>query len=487
MSWSDAPVAPIHKALAYSFLGANTVTVIQFASTLVIARLLTPAELGVYSVAAVFIGVAAILRDFGVASYLIQVETLSREILRAALGLAMLTAAILGGIILVSADSVADFYHDHRVRDVLQILALNFFITPFGSIALAVARRSMRFRALAALNVLSTCVSVGFSITLLGLGFGPVGLAWGAVAGTVATFLMSLTLRTSEMPLRPSLKNSWQIASFGSISAGSNILSRLNVSASDLILGKLLGMEAVGLFSRATSLNQFVNRALGSALNPVLLPWLSQLKRQKRHPGHAYRKVVELTTGVTWPIFAVIAVFSEEFVLVLFGSQWGQSAQLVPYLCASAGIVSAYTVCSSLYLSAAKPSAGLIVQSVNLPVKVAAVVLLAPDGLQAVAAAWPWIAAVGAVTHQILIRRVAGIEFSDTLEAVRKSLVLGVTALATSILAKYLTAPLENALATLGIGLVVVIAAVTVTMFLINHPLAVETKALWSKVRSRQR
>ncbi len=476
----------VRSSLAYSFLGANTVTVLQFASTLIIARLLTPEELGIYSIAAVFIGLANVLRDFGVSNYLIQVEKLTNEIIRTAYGLVIIAAVLLGMIILLSADAIATFYGDERVGDVLVILAINFFITPLGSITLTIARRDMRFRALAIIRVLSAIVAIGTSISLIVAGLGPAGLAWGAVAATTVTFLLSIRLRPSDMPLLPALRNAKEIASFGAISTLSNILGELNANASDMLLGKLLSLESVGFFNRAISLTQFVSRALGNALNPVLLPWLSELKRDNQHPRTAYAKVVELTTGVTWPIYVFAAVFSDEIVLLLFGDQWGQSAELVPYFCAAAGITSIYNVCSPLYHAAGRPSAWLIAQGVNLPIKVASIILLAPFGLIAIAIAWPLLTCVSGLTHQVLMKRLAGIAFTDTSNAIKKSFVLGLSTLAVAQLAETLLPSVLGQHLTMFVAALLVAAAYLGTALAIKHPIFSEMKLILSKLRSRR-
>lgn len=464
----------IRKALAYSFLGANTVTAIQFGSTLVVARLLTPEQLGVYSVAAVFIMIASILRDFGVANYLVQIDELTEEILRAAFGLIILTATILGSVIVFSAEYLAEFYREPHVADVMYVLAINFFITPLGSITMTLARRDMRFRAISIINVLSACVAVTVSISMILLDFGPVGLAWGAVASTFSTFLMSLRLRSSRVPLIPTLRNSWKIASFGFVSATANIVNQLNVSASDILLGRILTLEAVGYFNRATSLAQFVHRGLGSALNPVLLPWLSQLKRDKQHPEAAYKKITEYTTGLTWPIFASVAALNEEVIRVLFGSQWGQSAELVPPICLAACIVSMSTACPPLYISSGKPSAFLIANLINLPFKVAAIVVFAPYGMMAVALAWPVIAMISALTHLTLVKQIAGIAGHHTMVALKKSMLLGVAAYCGGVGSRMLLPDDTNALWVLTFGTFFALGSAALVGLIVRHPLVQE-------------
>lgn len=463
-------MSQVRKALAYSFLGANTVTLIQFGSTLVIARLLTPEEIGIYSVAAVFIGIAALLRDFGVTNYLVQANELSTQMLRSALGLITLTSTILSLAILLCSGSIAEFYRTPDLQPVLNVLALNTLLVPLGAITLTVARRQMRFRALSAINVASALVTMIVSITLATLDYGPISLAWGGVAGTLTSAALSLRLRNDEIPWMPSLRKLSDIASFGAASGGASIIGYINVTAGDILLGRLLGMEHVGLFNRALSLTQFVSRALSSAMNPVLLPWLSQIKRDNQHPRHAYRKVVELTTGVTWPIFASVAVLNEELVLVLFGDQWGQSATLVPYICISAGIGSVYAVCSPLYNAIGKPSADFYAQSANLPIKVGAIIFLAPQGIEAVASSWPWIASLGAAMHSLMLKRYTTIGLSDTLSALAKSTALMITAMVASATVSRLAVGILEPGWTLVAGGTTAAASTLIVASIIKHP-----------------
>lgn len=474
-------MSEVRKALAHSFLGANTVTLIQFGSTLIIARLLTPEEIGIYSVAAVFIGVSALLRDFGVTNYLVQANELTLQTLRSALGLVMLTTTTLSLLLVLGSAAIADFYRTPTLQPVLVVLALNTLLVPLGAITLTVARRNMRFGALSIVNVFSALISVTVSISLAYLDYGPISLAWGGVAGTIATALMSLRLRTPEIPWLPSLSRLSEIAKFGLASGGANVLAYINVTASDILLGRFLNMEAVGYFNRSLSLTQFVSRGLSSALNPVLLPWLSEIRRQNHHPRLAYTKVVELMTGVMWPIFATIAVLNHEIILVLFGEQWNQSADLVPYICVSASLGAAYGVCSALYNSIGKPSADLIAQSINLPIKIIAIIVFATHGLHAVAQSWPFLAAAGALTHSLLMRRHADIRFIDTAQALKRSFVVALAALVAAYAVTRVADAQWYASTTLILGGIAAGLATTASAVLLKHPLVTEIQRIAKK------
>jgi O-antigen/teichoic acid export membrane protein len=100
-------VPNVRRALALSFLQNYATTLIQFVASLFIARLLTPAEFGVFSVAMVLVAVAQVLRDFGVADYIAQERDLTVEKIRAAATLAIITGFGLAAILLAAAWSAS--------------------------------------------------------------------------------------------------------------------------------------------------------------------------------------------------------------------------------------------------------------------------------------------------------------------------------------------------------------------------------------------
>lgn len=413
----------IRSSLAYSLINTHVVTLLQFASSLVMARLLTPSDFGVYSVAVVFTGIAQIFRDFGASSYLIQAKQIDTELLRAASGLMISLALLIAGILVVGAPYIADFYREPVLTEILWVLALNFAVTPLGAVTLAVVRRDMRFKEMAILGISTTVISIAVTIVLAYLGYGPMSLAWGAVANTFATVLFSLPLRTPEMRWMPTLRGVGKMLSFGGTASAANMLNFVNNSATDMLLGRVMNMEAVGLFSRASSLNRYFSTALGGVISPVLLPWLSQLNRDGVSLKDVYLKVTELVTGLSWPVYALIAVLAEPLIQVLFGSQWGGSVPLVPYISLAAVLSSVYAVSSPLFLARGRPGLNLAIEGIGLPLKVAAILVSAPFGLEAVAAAWCVVTLLSSVVLQMFLIRELDLGFRELMRQLRKSIV----------------------------------------------------------------
>ena len=269
-------------SLLFSFAEKYTLLLLGIGGGMVIARLLTPAELGVFSVGAVLVGLAQVVRDFGVGQYLVQERALDTAKMRAALGTALLVAWLLAALVLLGAGPVALFYREPRLRDVLQLLSINFLLIPFSSMTLPYLRRQMRFAAIYAINTANSAVNLLVSVGLALLGFGYLSLAWASVAGTAAALLVSLWLRPSELPWVPSWRGMRAILSFGALSTGGGIVDEAGVAAPDLIIGKVLDVAAVGIFSKALGLLGVFNQAITSAVSPVVFPLFAARARRRR-------------------------------------------------------------------------------------------------------------------------------------------------------------------------------------------------------------
>lgn len=477
----------IRSSLAYSFLNTNVVIALQFFSSLIVARLLTPEDFGVFTVAAVFIGIAQTMRDFGVTSYLIQAKEITREMLRAAFGLMLTLAWIIGLTLIALSGAIAEFYREPQVRDIILVLALNFFVTPLGSVTLAVARRDMRFRELAFIGIGTTVVSVAVTVILALRGYGAMSLAWGGVANTFATFLFTLPLRTHQMSWLPSLRGIRKMLRFGGTVTSASIIGFINGSIPDIFLGRLMNMEAVGFFSRATSLNRYFATALSGIIGPVMLPWLSQLNRDGACMREVYEKITERVTGLSWPVYAMIGILAEPLIYVLFGHQWTASAELVPYICIAAMLSATYTASGAMYLAKGRPFYNLLSEVVNLPVKVIAILLTAPHGLLAVAMTWPLVALVGALVQQAFLHKELNVRLRETPRYLGKSALLtAVPALLTWVILQPMDAQVPQIVKLVAGGSVGFVAWLAM-LRLTRHPLLDEMRKVIDRIRPQGR
>jgi O-antigen/teichoic acid export membrane protein len=331
-------MASVRKSLAISLTERYLVFGLQFISSLVLARLLTPHEFGVYSVAVVLMGFIHVVRDMGVGQYLVQEATLTRQKIRAVAGAVLTVSWLLAPVVFFAAGPVAAFYREPGLSDVLHVLALSLVIIPFGATVQAWLHRNMRFGALLVMRVGSTSVQIATSITLAWTGHGFMSLAWGSVAGVVATVLMANLYRPAQLRVLPSFRHMGGVFRFGGRSTAMGLLTELSAGLPEMIVGRTLGMEPVGVYNRARGQLQLFSRLFNASIFAVGLPHFARLHREGKSLAPDFRHGADCMLGVSWPLFAGTALFAEPLIRLLYGPQWSQAAALVPVMCVSAAV-----------------------------------------------------------------------------------------------------------------------------------------------------
>ena len=137
------------RSLFFSFLDRYASLAISVLSSMVIARLLTPAELGVFSVTMVLLMFVSVVRDMGSGQYLVQEKELTTERIRAVWALQLGLGVALACLVLLASYPIALFYNEPRMRNIMLVVALNYAVNPFGSLTYAWLMREMRFESVA--------------------------------------------------------------------------------------------------------------------------------------------------------------------------------------------------------------------------------------------------------------------------------------------------------------------------------------------------
>lgn len=323
----------IRKALGINAASQLIIFVVNFTSIIVISRLLTPEEIGIFSVSVSILAFAHIFREFGVGQFLIQTNEVTAERLRAAftvtLGISWLIA---GGLALASAP-IAAFYGSVGIADVLRLIAVNFVILPFGAPLLSLLRRDMAFDKIAVVNISNAVVGTAITIAAAIHGESYLSMAWGAVAGNVSNVILLNILRRGQIFLLPTSRGVSEVLRFGSLSSAGSFINELGASAPDLIFGRTLGFTSVAYFSRANGLPTMALRQILILIRGVYLPSFAQDIRAGKDPAELYCNATNYLTAFTAPLLALLAVLAEPLIVLLFGDQWQPAAYLATLIC----------------------------------------------------------------------------------------------------------------------------------------------------------
>jgi O-antigen/teichoic acid export membrane protein len=155
----------VRRALFFSYLEKYGSYVLALGSTVVLSRLLSPADVGAFSIGMALVGMVAVFREFGVSTYLAQETELTDDRVAAAFTLTVGMGLALALLVAALAVPVAAFYGDVRLQLILFILALNFALSPLGSVSQSLLTRDLQFGVLAWVRLAYGTVSAAVSIT----------------------------------------------------------------------------------------------------------------------------------------------------------------------------------------------------------------------------------------------------------------------------------------------------------------------------------
>jgi O-antigen/teichoic acid export membrane protein len=377
----------VQRSIFFSAVERYGNLVLFLVTTAVLARLLTPAEFGIYAVAnAVTAVVAASFQEFGGANYLIQKRELSRATVRTAFTVTFGISALIGLALFALSDVLSQLFGQESLRKGIAVSALSYLLVPFSGTITGLFRRDMEFGKLAICNLASGVVGATLSIALAMLNFGFMAPVWGGVAGNVALTVMLLRWHADFGTFRPSVAELRDVVGFGLYSSGISVINVLYNLSPQLFLAKILDFASVGLYSRATSMTQVFDKLVLQVLNPIIMPALVSRSKDASSLRSAYLEAAELLSVVQWPFLLFIAIMAHPIILVLLGQNWLEIVPLVRVLCVAN--LALFAACLSYPTLVATGSVrdALTSSLISLPPSLLIILCAAFFGVQAVAA-----------------------------------------------------------------------------------------------------
>lgn len=479
-------MADIQRSLAYSAAQSYLGVALQLVSTVVLSRVLTPAEVGAFAVAAVFAALASNFRDFGIAEYLIQVKDLSHRNIRAAFAVNIMTSWAMGLLLFGTAGWVGDFYRADVVTQVMRVQAFNFLLIPFGAINMAWFRREMNFKPAFFCGVLSDIVSLCTSVTLALHGLGAMSMAWATLAGTAVVVVVSMLFRPKAFPRWPSLQGVREVLKFGSFASGIYVLGQLGKGAPEMIIGRAQGVTDVAIFSRAAGLVQLFRQLVVRAIMPVCLPYFAKSVREESSVIRAYVRGSAIFTVIGWTFLGFLALAAFPVIRIVYGAQWTESVPLARIVCLAGAVELVHYLAKDALLAHGKVQVASRLQLLLQLTQIVGLMAVVPFGLMG--ACWGMLAsaAVGMGLSQWHLRSDISLTLAHTWNAVRQSTIVTVVALAPmAVLFFVMPASEQNYVRQLALG-----AAATGLCWLLalrasGHPLWADLAQVGQKLRQR--
>jgi O-antigen/teichoic acid export membrane protein len=405
--------------------------IIQFVTSVLISRFfLAPDEVGLFSIALAAAMLVAVLQDFGLSRYISGHPDLSAEEVNRCSSVAFLFSLVITAVIAALAWPLARFYAMPQLAPLLVIIAGSYLFLPMSVVPLALMARRMRFTGHFAVNVGAAAVHACVALSLAWLGYSSFALAWAVLASGLARGVIAQVLQPAKtFPLK--LDGLAPVLGFGSKASTLYLTGALGSRSPDMIVGKLVDLVAVGLFSRATSLAEQLRVLIAGAIGGVLYPAFARIRDSGQPLGPAYLRVVAGYTALVWPGMAGLALAAWPLVNLLYGPAWIETAPLLSIIALQSALLIALPLVSELPILLGRMNRLLVLNIAETAVSIA---LLVAGSL--------WAGAMGAAASRLayalafmaiylgFMRSLVGFGWGEWLSVLGKSLAATLAALA---------------------------------------------------------
>jgi O-antigen/teichoic acid export membrane protein len=325
--------------------------ILQIGSTVILARLLTPEDFGLVGMVAVLINFVVFFRDLGLTQATVQRSEITRQQISNLFWINTSMSVLVAGVFALASPLVAEFYERRELVAITLILAAGVLIEGLGLQHRALMMRTMEFSKLAVADIGSQILAVVFAVYLGAAGFGYWALIGLTVSGAVFRTLFFF-LNTRWLPSLPKrLSGTKPFIKYGSNLFGFNIVNFFTRNADNLLIGKFIGAEALGLYSNAYRLLLIPVQQVSGPLGKVYLPTLSRLVDQPKRFAEQYYNLMLILTMLSIPAVMLVLISAQYVIPALLGEGW----EMVPKILLALGpaaLAGSINSAGSLVLSA---------------------------------------------------------------------------------------------------------------------------------------
>lgn len=314
-------------------------------STLILARLLTPADFGLVAMAAAFAAGVEALSELRLQEALIRERENQRELLDTAFTLQLLSCSVSAVLLVVTAPIASDWFSEPRLQPVMLVLALAAFVAGFENIGAVEFRRKLRAREQVILLLVPRLVqvAVGLSLALVLRNY------WALPVAMVALRAARVAMTYAKHPYRPRLSlNRWRVlAGFSAWSWAASLIRMVWERVDVFILGPGLGSRALGLYLLGREVAMLPVSELVEPAATMVYPAIAEATHEGRPSVERVPDIVGLLLFATIPLAIAVSASANCIAVLLLGWQWEEAVPVIAILAVTAVPASFSMVCAA--------------------------------------------------------------------------------------------------------------------------------------------
>jgi teichuronic acid exporter len=308
---------------------------IQFIVSIVLARLLLPADYGLIAIVSVFISLASVFVQSGLNTALIQKKEVGEKDFSSVFYLSLIISGFLYILLYFMAPFIANFYHSLELVPILRVLSITLFFGAFNSIQISIVARKMIFKKFFYSSLGAIVVSSTAGIVIVYLGYG----IWALVAYQLTNQLAVVIILWFIVKWRPHLVFSYEkvkvLFSFGWKLLASSLLSSAYTQLRTLIIGRIYSPSILGFYDRGSQFPNTIVDNVDGSIQSVMLPALASQQQNPEMVKYMVRRAIKTSAFIMFPLMVGLAVVAEPAVRLILTEKWLPAVPFIQIFCAA--------------------------------------------------------------------------------------------------------------------------------------------------------
>lgn len=379
----DLPSSLSNKAASggrWAVMDTVSLQVSTTISTLVLARILLPADFGAVAAAMVVVRMFDLLTHLGLGSSLVRRKRLDPRETSTIFWMAFGVGLLVGGLVVVFAGPLTRLIGQPEAAPLVRALAVTIPLSQARNIGLSLLLRELRFREASLIGMVATVLYLVVAVALAVAGFGP----WSIIIGYLTRAAVSALLVLIVSGWQPNLIFDRRFISrelkFSAGSLGQRSVNYLYKNVDYWVISARLGATVLGVYYIAFVIPDLVRQRLSAIGGRVLYPVLSRIHQDKIRSRSAYLRLVRTVVFVAVPALAGISVLSETVVALAFGDRWLAAAKPLAVLALASAVTSTSALCGPLASAAGRPHVTIPAQASGVVVLGLGLAMTVPSG-----------------------------------------------------------------------------------------------------------
>ena len=317
----------------WSFLQLFSTQVIGFIVSIILARLLLPAEFGLIAMLGIFISLGNTLINSGLTQSLIRTKEIDDQDFSTVFFFNLIGSIIIYGVVFITAPIIASFYNQELLTSIIRIYSITFIINAFSSIQTTRLNKKMDFKTQLKVSIPSLIIGSTVGISMALNNFGVWSLVWSAIIQSLAATIQ-MWYWTKWKPIWAFNWNKFNYHfHYGVKLMFSGILDTVFRNAYSVIIGKFFAPAQVGFFNRADSLQMLPAGTISTIITKVSFPLFASIQNDDERLKSIFKRIMQMVIFLVTPTLILMGVLAEPLFRFLFTEKWLPAVPYFQILC----------------------------------------------------------------------------------------------------------------------------------------------------------